>query len=219
MKNIPLKLFAALLLFAICSCNKNTDCHTSYTVSGTLLDGKTGRPITDSGTYLYLNGGPINNNNGSNFNLLTYPDKNGKFSMTYYSCDNDIQELNFGIIVPYKSYYLFNPYDSLGYLLPIQQNINRTWTAATNGWLVLRLQPLSPLLDGDTLLVQLSFVYNDSTKNYFFLTTQTGVLDSLYLPVGDYFINWGRGEKNINNHAFEGDVIGDPNISRYTIKY
>ncbi len=216
MKNIPLKLFTVLLLFAICSCNKNTDCHTSYTVSGTLLDGKTGLPITDSGTYLSLIGGSTYD---QNIDLITYPDKNGKFSMTYSNCVENGQELNFAVYVPHKNYSLFNPYDSFSNQIPMQQNINRTWTAASNGWLVLYLQPLSPLYPGDTLLIQVFWGYSAQTQYYTFTTTQSGVLDSVYLPIGGFSIKWGRGKKNALNNVSGGGVLGDPYVSRYTIKY
>ncbi len=223
MKNTSLNFFAMLAIFAICSCNKNSTCNTSYTVSGTLLDGKTGLPITDSGIYLELQAAPNYDNNIPGIDVSTNPDKNGKFSMKYISCDDYKQIMYFYLNTPHKNYYIFNPYYSGSSQIPMQQNINRTWTAATNGWLVINLQPLSPLSPGDTLLIQIVFYLSsrpDSTVNYSFFTTQSGVLDSVYLPVCGYGVGWGRGIKNLEtNNDFNGFIIGDPYVSRYTIKY
>ncbi len=218
MKNTSLNFFAMLAIFAICSCNKNSTCNTSYTVSGTLLDGKTGRPITDSGTSVYLNAGDPNYSIPG-FSINAYPDKNGKFSMTYTNCDDNGLSVTFGVYVPHKNYALFNPYDSFGTSIPLQQNITRTWTAATNGWVVIYLQPLSPLLPGDTLLIQAFWGFSTQAQYYAFTTTQSGVLDSVYLPVVGFSIKWGRGKKNALSNVLGGGVLGDPYISRYTIKY
>ncbi len=215
MKNTPLKLFTVLLLFAICSCNKN-QC-TTYTVSGTLINGETGQPYIDSGSYLVLQESQDLDANQPGFNVSTKPDKNGNFSFSYSVCGYSQQELTIGLHTPNTNYVLIDPYDSIsGIQIPFQQNINRTWYVATKGWIVLRLQPLSPLLPGDTLFV--NFYYNNTLKVFTILSTQNGVLDSTYINAGDYTLNWGRGKKNQYKYDHEG-LVGDPKISQYTIKY
>ncbi len=231
MKNIPLKLFAMLAIFAICSCNKKEVACSSYTVSGTLLDGKTGLPITDSGISLNLTAAdnPNNPNIGYSFtsSAPVIPDKNGKFSIPYTVCGNYSVYLDLNS--PNHEYYLFDPYlfapgdsGAFGNIIP-QKNINQTWTAATHGWVLIYLQPLSPLPPGDTLLIQIVFYLPsrpDSTLNYSLLTTQSGVLDSFYVPICSYGVGWGRGIKNLQkNNDFEGYVLGDPYVNRYTVKY
>ena len=217
MKNTLLKTLTAVSLFAICSCNKGDNCNNFYTVSGTLLNGETGQPFTDSGTKIALDNSGNLDLNENGFNMSTMPDKNGKFSFTYNSCGAYEEDLELGLNTPNRKYVLINPYDSSSdQQIPIEQNINRTWYVSLKGWIVIRLQPLSPLPPGDTLLID--FYCGDSLQKYTILYTQNGILDSAYLPAGVYSLNWGRGKKNEFKNV-HGGLTGDPNITGYTIKY
>ncbi len=219
MKNIPLKLFAVLLLFAIPGCNKDeNNCNTSYTFSGILLDGKTGLPIVDSGTTLSLYAADDYEDNQPGISVTSYPSQKGKFSLSYNSCGfTGHQILYISLNTPNKNYNLFDPYfDTISNRVPLQQNVNQTWTAATNGVLVLYLKPLSPLLPGDTLFINFQNV--DTSITYTFLSTKTGILDSAYFPAGRFFVISRLG-KNGKSIGYEWENIGDPYISRDTIKY
>ena len=217
MKTKALKLLAVLSLFVICSCNKGDNCNTTYTVSGTLLDGKTGLPIADSGTKLLITQNPDYNNHASAASASAYPDKNGKFSMTYSNCDNNSNPLGIVLLCPHKNYFLFDPYfDTIDPKIPKQENIIRTWTAALNGWLVLYLQPLTALLPGDTLYIE--FPQGDSTRHFTFTTTKSGILDSSYSFAGFFPLVYKRG-KNAKQNIHTIINLGDPYLSRYTINY
>jgi len=105
-------------------------------------------------------------------------DSMGNFSISY-PCQN-----GGSLFLSVSNYDIYIPSDNgNGDEIPLNQNMNQTWTAARFGWLKIYLNPQNPM-GGDTLLVWYTRTINGLavTQKDTILKNITGILDSLYLP-------------------------------------
>ena len=213
-----LSLMLLMCFFVNC---KKKPCNTTYTVSGQILNGTTGKKYYNVEISFIASDGDFNSGKkATTYKDLgkTRTDSFGNFTFSYQCSD-----------FPGKQISMTSDLMDLGYI-PFNQNYKNTWYRSTFGTLKLVLKTSNLMTSSDTLFLW----HRDIVLNKSIIDTLRNLpleYEILYrVPPGNIGFYYGRGHKEFK-YNFQKDgvqyskgsgdvnIYGDPNIDSLILNY